>query len=251
MTSVVRALKGVYMFAMFGVFGAAIWLSAIFLIPLLAVIAKIRGANPLRMQSINRFLFSIWLKLLCLGGLLSTKPLRAEIPGGSFVIVANHPGLFDILVLICDIPRLSVLVKGSLLRNLPLAGILRASGYIVVSDVGGFSGIETLQQGIDTLHAGYSLMLFPEGTRSPKGGLLRFKAGAFKMSQRANVPLLPILIKNAPPFLPHEDRWYYPPYRLSMLELEVWDPIPPPPDGEERKAALELENRYRRALGLT
>lgn len=250
MNSVIRAFKGLYMFAMFAVFGAMIWLEAILVVPLLFLIEKIRGPNPLCMQSLNRFLFSVWLKFLFLGGLLYAKPFRGTIPKGPFVVVANHPGLFDILVLIREIPKLTVLVKGSLVRRLPLSRILRASNYVVVSEQGGFSGMDTPHEAIDVINSGYSVMLFPEGTRSPKNGLLQFKAGAFKISQRANVPLLPIMIKNTPPFLSHEDRWYFPPYPLSRLEIEAWDPIAPPASGRERQAARELEKRYRQALGL-
>jgi 1-acyl-sn-glycerol-3-phosphate acyltransferase len=250
MKNAIRALKGAYMFAMFAIFGAAIWVIAIFVIPPLTVIEKIRGHNPIRMQSLFRLLFSIWLMLLCLGGLLHAKRYRGKIPQGPFVIVANHPGLFDVLVLIREIPKLSVLVKGSLVRRLPLARIFRSARYVVVSDQGGFGGIDTLNEAVDVLKSGYNLMLFPEGTRSPKHGLLGFKAGAFKISQRANVPLLPILIKNEPPFLPHEDRWNFPPFALSRLEIEIWDPIAPPPSGEEKKGTEELELRYRQALGL-
>jgi 1-acyl-sn-glycerol-3-phosphate acyltransferase len=250
MNRAIRALKGAYMFAMFTIFGAAIWLIAILVIPPLTAIEKVRGPNPLRMQRLNRILFSIWLRLLSLGGLLYAKPFRGTLPPGPFVVVANHPGLFDVLVLIREIPKLSVLVKGSLLRRLPLARILRAANYVVVSDEGGFCGIDTLNEAIDVIKSGYNVMLFPEGTRSPKNGLRSFKAGAFKMSQRANVPVLPIMIKNTPPFLPHEDRWYFPLFGLCRLELEVWEPIAPPAPGQEKHAARELEERYHRALGL-
>jgi 1-acyl-sn-glycerol-3-phosphate acyltransferase len=248
MHSVIRAFKGLYMFVMFAVFGAVIWLEAILAVPWLFVIEKVRGPNPLRMQSLNRLLFAVWLKFLFFGGLLHAKPFRGTIPTGPFVVVANHPGLFDVLVLIRDIPNLTVLVKGSLVRRLPLSRILRASNYVVVSEQGGFSGMDTPHEAIEVIKSGYCVMLFPEGTRSPKNGLLHFRAGAFKISQRANVPVLPIMIKNTPPFLPHEDRWYFPLYRLSRLEIEVWDPIAPPAPGQERQAARELEQRYRRAL---
>jgi 1-acyl-sn-glycerol-3-phosphate acyltransferase len=245
-----RIAKGIYMGLMYAIFGTAIWIELIVVVPVLWFIEKFLGPSPLRMQQLNRFLFSIWIGLLFLGGLLHAKRFRGQIPDGEFVVVANHPGLFDVLVLIREIPKLSVFVKGALIKELPLARILTSAGFIVVPDMGGFGGLETLQRGTEVLRQGYRLMLFPEGTRSPKGELLPFKAGAHKMAQRANVPILPVLIKNVPPFLPHEDRWYFPLFELSRLELELWDPIPPPAPGEERTAALELENRYRRALGL-
>lgn len=250
MKRLVRAAKGLYMGLMYAVFGSAIWVVLFTVYPILWFGEKLFGPNPLRMQRLNRFLFALWLHLLSLGGLLDTKPYRGRIPSGEYIVVANHPGLFDVLVLIREIPRLSVLVKGALIKQLPLARILTCAGYVVVPDFGGFGGIETLQKGTCVLKRGFRLMLFPEGSRSPKGDLLPFKPGAHKMAQRANVPILPVLIRNRPPFLPKEDKWYFPLFERSSLELEFWDPIEPPAPGQERAAALELENRYRRALGL-
>ncbi len=250
MRGLVRIAKGIYMGLMYVIFGAAIGIELVLVLPVLWVMEKLLGPDPLRMQRLNRFLFSIWLGLLSLGGLLHAKRFRGQIPDGGFVVVANHPGLFDVLVLIREIPKLSVLVKGALIKELPLNTILTSGGYIVVPQIGGFEGVDTLQRGTDILRQGYRVMLFPEGTRSPKGELLPFKAGALKMAQRADVPILPVLIKNSPPFLPHEDKWYFPLFERSKLEIELWDPIPPPPPGNERAVAFELENRYRQALGL-
>ncbi len=250
MTKLARALKGVYLFLMFALFGVTILVVAFVLLPLLRLIDLLGNPNPQRMQRAHGFLFSIFLWLLSLGGLLRAKRFRQKLPSKPFVVVANHPGLFDVLVLIRDIPRLSVFVKGSLIKRLPLKRVFQAARYVVVSRLGGFTGLESLDAGAAVLKEGFNLLLFPEGTRSPKNNLLRFKAGAFKIAQLAEVPILPVLIKNKPPFLPHEDKWYYPPLPLSRFEIEVWAPISPPAAGTERKAALELENRYREALSL-
>jgi len=101
------------------------------------------------------------------------------------------------------------------------------------------------------LEAGNRLLLFPEGTRSPRGGLGTFWAGAFKIARQAGVPIQPLLVRNEPPFMTHGDHWHTPPRRCSVLELEFWEPIEPPAAGEEEQAARELERRYREALGIS
>jgi len=98
---------------------------------------------------------------------------------------------------------------------------------------------------------GYKFMIFPEATRSPKGDLGRFNAGPFMLARLSNVPLQPLFVRNDPPFLPKEDKWYFPPSRVSTLEIEFWEPMAPPPAGQEREFARDLEARYREALGLT
>ena len=97
---------------------------------------------------------------------------------------------------------------------------------------------------------GYKFMIFPEATRSPKGGLGGFNPGPFVLARLSNVPVQPLLIRNDPPFLPKGDKWYFPPSRTSTLEIEFWEPLAPPRAGEERRFAADLEARYRKALGL-
>ena len=52
------------------------------------------------------------------------------------------------------------------------------------------------------LDEGNSIMMFPEGSRSPSGKLRRFKRGAFTVAQNARVPLLPIVIEGTAAALP-------------------------------------------------
>jgi 1-acyl-sn-glycerol-3-phosphate acyltransferase len=111
------------------------------------------------------------------------------------------------------------------------------------------SPLEALDEAMETLERGYKFMVFPEATRSPKGGMGRFSAGPFMLARRANVPVQPVLIRNDPPFMPKEDKWYFPPFHASTIRLEYWEPLAPPEAGKEREFAKELENRYREALG--
>jgi 1-acyl-sn-glycerol-3-phosphate acyltransferase len=54
----------------------------------------------------------------------------------------------------------------------------------------------------ETLARGSSIMMFPEGTRSPSGRLRNFKAGAFEIALRCRRPLLPIVIRGTHDALP-------------------------------------------------
>jgi 1-acyl-sn-glycerol-3-phosphate acyltransferase len=167
------------------------------------------------------------------------------------VIVSNHPGLFDVLFLIRDIPRMSVMVKQSLARKLPLGPVFRSAGYVLSPDFGQRGPFQSLDEAIEKIDMGYKFMIFPEATRSPKGDLGRFNAGPFMLARLSNVPLQPLFVRNDPPFLPKEDKWYFPPSRVSTLEIEFWEPMAPPQAGQERAFARDLEARYREALGLT
>lgn len=246
----IRWLKGLYMALMFALFGFGIVLELL-LVPVLILVAWMRGPDPRRMERAHRFLLGFWLWAMEAGRLLAiAEPIGRAVDGPS-VIVANHPGLFDVMVLIRDIPDMSVMVKRSLVRSLPLGPIFQICGYTLAPKLGSAgSAMSSLLEAERSLRSGRRFLLFPEGTRSPKGGLLPFNPGAFCIARRAGAPIQPIVIRNSPPFLCHEDRWYLPPRELSRFTVEFLDPIPPPPPGGEAAAAAALGARYRGLLGL-
>jgi 1-acyl-sn-glycerol-3-phosphate acyltransferase len=202
------------------------------------------------MQWTIRILVGFWLFLLRACGLLAARSINGKPFEGPCVVVSNHPGLFDVLFLIRDIPRMSVMVKRSLAKSLPLGPVFRSAGYVLSPDFEERGPFQVLDEAAEQLRKGYKFMVFPEATRSPKGDLRRFHPGPFMLARVANMPVQPLLVKNDPPFLPKEDRWYSLSSRVSTLEIEFWEPMAPPGAGQERAFAGELEARYRKALGL-
>ena len=53
-------------------------------------------------------------------------------------------------------------------------------------------GLKTILTGVDYLKEGYSMFIFPEGTRSKNGQIGEFKGGSLKMAQKANAPIVPV-----------------------------------------------------------
>jgi len=246
-----RGTKGLLMLGLFGVFLFGIFFELLIILPILWVLDRILGPQHYRMQWTIRILVGVWLFLLRACGLLKVRELKGEPFDGPCVIVSNHPGLFDVLFLIRDIPRMSVMVKRSLARKLPLGPVFRSAGYVLSPDFEQRGPFQSLDEAIEKIAMGYKFMIFPEATRSPKGDLGRFNAGPFTLARLCNVPIQPLFVKNDPPFLPKEDKWYFPPSRVSTLEIEFWEPLAPPQAGQEREFARDLEARYREALGLT
>ncbi len=244
----IRARKGVCMFFMFFLFAVGIFLELVFLLPVIRVLEKFNGYKPSRMQNVHRFFFVIWLGLMRAGRMLKGKPSKGKCFDGPCIIIANHPGLFDVLFLIRDIPKLTVLVKRSLVQWLPLGPIFKSSGYILSPGKRDFNPMESLLNAIEKLNLGYKFLLFPEGTRSPPGSLRKFKAGAFKIAQKQGVPVQPVLIRNTPPFLPKGEPWYFPAKEISEIEIEFLDPIDIPKDKNVRDVVKEVENIYHSRL---
>jgi 1-acyl-sn-glycerol-3-phosphate acyltransferase len=120
----------------------------------------------------------------------------------TYVMVANHQSLLDILVLF----RLFVHFKWvSKIENfrIPLIGWnMRLNRYIQLRRGDRASVVQMLTRCRETLAAGSSVMIFPEGTRSPDGRLRAFKTGAFLLAQSAGRPLLPIVVRGTASALP-------------------------------------------------
>lgn len=246
----IRGIKGFSMTVLFGVFFGGILLELFFILPLIWCFDRMFGPEPDRMQRSHRILISIWIMMLKLCGLLSAKRADGKPFDGPCVVICNHPGLFDVLFLIRDIPRLSMLVKRTLVQKLPLGPIFRSAGYVLSTDLEEHSPVMTILEATEKIKKGYKFLIFPEGTRSPKGGLRKFKVGAFRIARMMNVPVQPVLIRNTPPFIPKEDKWYFPHWQVSSLEMEYWEPILPPEVGKEKEYARILEDQYRLGLGI-
>jgi 1-acyl-sn-glycerol-3-phosphate acyltransferase len=239
------------MFLMFAVFELGILGVFIFVIPFIVIYRLFGGEDRYMMQRVNRFLFGIWLGLLDAGGLFRANRVKGSLVDGPCVVIANHPGLFDVLVMIRDIPGLSVLAKQSLTALPGLAKIFDQAGFVFVSQDDDLSAsVDITNKIVGLLKNGRKFMLFPEGTRSPKGGLHHFRAGAFKIARVAGVPVLPVLIKNHPPFMPKEDKWFLPQSDKSVFDAEFMEPIPPPETGKELQAAKNIERLFRERLML-
>jgi 1-acyl-sn-glycerol-3-phosphate acyltransferase len=248
--TIFRCMKGLLMGGLFGLFLLGIFLELLIALPIIWVLNRILGPKHSRMQRVVRFLVSVWLFLLKGCGLLTDRATKGTPFDGPCVIVSNHPGLFDVLYLIRYVPYMSVMVKQSLAKKLPLGPVLRSAGYVLSPDFEKRGPFQSLDEAIEKIHMGYKFMIFPEATRSPKGDLGRFHPGPFMLARLSNVPVQPLFVRNDPPLLPKEDRWYFPPSRVSTLEIEFWEPMAPPKAGQEREFARDLEARYRKALGL-
>ena len=109
------------------------------------------------------------------------------------IIVANHSSFLDILLMIMLNPRVIIMVK-KWVYNSPVFGIfIRYSGYVYVAE-GAEYNLALMQQRVNE---GYSIVIFPEGTRSIDGEIKRFHKGAFYLAQVLKLDIQPIVIIGA------------------------------------------------------
>jgi 1-acyl-sn-glycerol-3-phosphate acyltransferase len=150
-----------------------------------------------------------------------------ELPPPPWVVVANHPTLLDVLFIKALLPGVVVLVKAALFKDPSLRRLFEAHGDFrgPASEDQAFGSTAVLDTFVERLTAGHSVLVFPEGTRSPAWRLRRFRRGAAEAAIRAGAPIVPIFIVADPPTLKKGDKWYDMPEEVPMFELELLEPI--------------------------
>ncbi|MNJ89057.1 1-acyl-sn-glycerol-3-phosphate acyltransferase [compost metagenome] len=106
------------------------------------------------------------------------------------VIIANHTSFLDILVVLMLHPKTVIMVKKWVYNSPIFAPFIRYGGYLFAEE-GAEGNLDEIKKRIDQ---GYSLVIFPEGTRSLDGEIKRFHKGAFYISKELNIPVQPLLI---------------------------------------------------------
>lgn len=120
------------------------------------------------------------------------------------VVIVNHQSALDVLwgALVCPLAPLSIGKKE--VAYIPVFNVIWwALGFIFVDRSDHAKAIAALQ-GVSELivREKRSLMIAPEGTRTPDGSILRFKKGAFHIARQAGVPVCPIVVTGAYELLP-------------------------------------------------
>jgi len=136
------------------------------------------------------------------------------------LILANHPTLLDVVLLIALIKHTNCVVKKTLFRDPFLGGVVKAAGYI--NNIGTEAIVDDC---VAALKSGDNLIIFPEGTRTVPDKELIFQRGAAHIAARSGVDVVPVTITCDPATLSKAHKWYHIPPRPFRLRAEVGDPL--------------------------
>ena len=136
------------------------------------------------------------------------------------LVVANHPTLLDVVLLVSQMPEVDCIVKQGLWRNPFLRWPVSWAGYLPNSE-----GEQLIEECAATLKRGHSLLVFPEGTRSVPGEPLRMQRGAAHIALTADSEILPVTITCDPPTLFKGNPWHRVPARRFHLQVVVGAPV--------------------------
>jgi 1-acyl-sn-glycerol-3-phosphate acyltransferase len=138
------------------------------------------------------------------------------------VYASNHTSYMDTPVIFAALPfQFRILAKKELWPIAFIGWYLDRSGQIPVDTTNPHATLSSLGAGVKALRGGMPLFVFPEGGRTPTGGLMPFLSGAAYLAIRAQVPLVPIALSGVYDLLPIHTRHLYP----GKLTLSVGEPI--------------------------
>jgi 1-acyl-sn-glycerol-3-phosphate acyltransferase len=157
-------------------------------------VGAVRPASPVPGKIVRRW--SRWF--------LRIPPVRFDVegiehvdPDTRYVVASNHQSTFDIPLLLWALPIKGRFLTKQELFKIPVVGrAMSRVGMIKINRESGGSSRVAIKEGVIlAAERGYSLIVFPEGTRGSDGELLPFKKGGFRIAIDAQLPVLPVIIE--------------------------------------------------------
>lgn len=142
----------------------------------------------------------------------------------NYIVMSNHQSLFDVLALIGKMPLQIRWIIKSEIKKIPVFGYtLKRMGHIYVDRKNREAAAVSLENAAEKIREGTSVTIFPEGTRSEDGKLLKFRLGGGKIAIKSGVPILPVTINGSRFALPKNTLALMP----GKIEIVVGDIIDP------------------------
>jgi 1-acyl-sn-glycerol-3-phosphate acyltransferase len=139
------------------------------------------------------------------------------------IYMSNHQSWFDILALFLALPvDFKYMLKKELLR-IPVFGVaVWRARHISIDRGNPRKAFESVQKAVEKIKSGYSVLIFPEGTRSPDGHIQPFKRGGFRLALQAGCDIVPMAIVNSHNIVPKGSMRV----KKGTIGINIGEPIP-------------------------
>lgn len=146
---------------------------------------------------------------------------RENIPEGPVVFIGNHTSILDIPIILYTIGHIVGFISKKEVLKAPIIGYWLKRGHCIPLDrQNPREAIKVINEGVEKLKSGYSMAIFPEGTRSKDGKVGVFKKGSLKLATKAKVPIVPISIDRASRAFEDEKK-----FRATKIRVVFGKPI--------------------------
>jgi len=120
---------------------------------------------------------------------------KGNIPNEAYLFVGNHQSNFDIPVILANMNRVTGAVAKKDMEKIPIMSYWMQQIHCVFIDrLNPREALKAMNEGVENLKNGYSMIIFPEGTRSRSNNMGEFKKGSLRLSLKAGVPIVPITL---------------------------------------------------------
>lgn len=204
-------------------FGLGGLLLTLLVYPMVNISVRDKASRKQIAQKIIHKSFRFFIRQMIILGVMkvSLKHIERLSKNGGQLILASHPTLIDVVLLISLLPKTDCIVKQQLFNNLFLGGVVSAAGYISNSN----DPEKLIEDCKAILHKNHSLIVFPEGTRSEPKKDLKLQRGSARIALHAEKNITPVTITCSPPALTKGTPWYKVPERAFHIELNVGEEI--------------------------
>ncbi|MBU3189833.1 1-acyl-sn-glycerol-3-phosphate acyltransferase [Clostridium bowmanii] len=141
-----------------------------------------------RAQKISRYVLKVTNTSMKVSGI-------ENIPVENCVFISNHQAIFDGFALVACIDKPFGFIAKKEIKKIPLISTwLRSIGSIYINRQSTRESIKTIQEAVEKINGGSSMLIFPEGTRSLKSKMNSFKKGSIKLATKSKTCIVPITI---------------------------------------------------------
>lgn len=134
------------------------------------------------------------------------------------IIICNHQSHLDLPVLMSIHPKMIFLTNDWVWNNMFYGRIIHQAEFLPVS-----AGMDVIMPHLkDLKDRGYSIVVFPEGTRSADCSILRFHQGAFHLAKELELDIVPMVLHGAGHYLPKTDFMF----RKGTITLRIMERMP-------------------------